>query len=298
MGRSLTLPATLHWPTVRRIYAPRGGIITALRSGSGPLSQDDQVMRLDERPMTVIAADVPAFRTLRTGDAGRDVAALNAFLRHRGYSVDAASDVFSAATKEAVAAWQGSLLLPSDGVVQLGDVLFLPSRSLDGPSFAWGTDATVGAPIAPGVELLDELAAVPQLTVQFGSAAPDGLAAGTSGAAQLPDGTSIPVTLESIAFSEGLAVGNVAGSSGALCSVNRCPTPDAGGHDMRVSIEFTLVEQTTGPLVPSAAVQTDPAIGAYVLLAGGQRQPVKILVADQGQAIVSGIETGTLLVIP
>lgn len=298
LGRSIDLPATLSWTVQAHVYAPRSGIVTQMVP-SGPFAEGDVVLRLDERPMVVVPSAVPAFRDLALGDEGRDVQALNGFLARQGLKVDGTSSLFSAATSTAVRAWQERIHVTPSGRILLGDLLMMPADVLDGPTFLWADDVAVGAPVSGGAPLLDELTSVPELTVKLGASPPEGVAEGVAGVAILPDGRSIDVLLAKIITTDqGLMIAEMRGSSGSICRGVDCPEPASAGRDVAVSIRLTIVPDTTGPLVPSSAVQTDAAGRTFVGLPSGERVSVTVRVAAGGQAILSGVQPGTNIVIP
>lgn len=80
MVRTLRMPATAAWMVVAQIRAQAGGVITEVVADSGLLTPGDVLLRIDERPVIVLAGEIPAFRELRRGVIGRDVAAVHRYL--------------------------------------------------------------------------------------------------------------------------------------------------------------------------------------------------------------------------
>lgn len=77
--------------------------------------------RVDEEPVLLLCGAVPAYRSLREGDAGHDVRQLNRTLQVRG-----AGGTFTAKTEKALAALQRRRGARVDGSLALGDAVFLP----------------------------------------------------------------------------------------------------------------------------------------------------------------------------
>jgi hypothetical protein len=62
--------------------------------------------------------------------------------------------------------------------------------------------------------------------------------------------------------------------------------------------EVIAVPETTGPVVPVAAITTDAANQPSVTLTDGTMVPVEIVQSAQGIAVVEGIEPGTEILLP
>ncbi|MGL5851605.1 MAG: peptidoglycan-binding protein, partial [Phycicoccus sp.] len=119
---------------------------------------------------------MPSYRTLREGDSGADVQALEQLLdrldRAGGVTVD---DEFGSATAEAVEDWEADLgRADPDGVVELGDLLVVGE-----PQEVTGAVAEVGDEVPAGTPLLDVGAGAADAVVDV---AVDDLAGWTVGA--------------------------------------------------------------------------------------------------------------------
>jgi len=298
LGRTLRYPGLAEWQPTGTLYAPSSGVVTEVVAASGTFEAGDIVLRLNERPVVLIPGPIPAFRDLTLGDRGRDVAALQDFLATQGYRVPADRAAFTEATRSAVQAWQRSLGLPTSGVVALGDVLFVKPSELDGVPFRWTPAADVGAPIAAGTPILERLAEVPILTIEFGQSPPEQLAEGLRGRALFPAGERLPVVLSMIRTVQGRSSAQLSAPRGRLCNPEVCLGLVAPEGQTEIDVEFTLVPETTGPQVPAIAVQSDVAGQPFVELADGTRQRVEIRVASGGLVVVDGIRVGQEIVLP
>lgn len=107
------------------------GVVTEVVAARETLSQGDVLYRVNGEPVVVMYGDVPAYRTLRdlsdnmTGD---DVLQLETALVALGYDPDglaAVDEEFTDYTATMVERWQEDLGVEEDGVVQLGDVIFI-----------------------------------------------------------------------------------------------------------------------------------------------------------------------------
>ena len=297
LGRTLRLPATAAWDVTGTVYSPAGGVVTAVTSASGLLEPGSVLLRTNERPMVLIPGSVPAFRQLRVGTRGRDVTALQRHLASLGYRVDTTANRYSNVTAAAVRRWQRTLGVPQTGVVALGDVLFVPEGELDAP-FRWTDAVAIGAPLSAGEPILERLAASPTLTIEFGGAAPAQLEPGLVADVAFPGGASRRASLSAIHQDLGRTWATLDPIEKALCEGAECLqlVPLAG--EAAIDVTFTLVPETTGPLVPVAAVQSDAAGHAFVELPDGTRKPVTVRVASGGSAIVDGVSIGDELILP
>lgn len=297
LGRSLFVPAVAEWPVAGVFHTPAGGIVTEIVTTSGLVRPGDVVLRLNERPMVILPGPIPAFRALAVGLRGRDVAALQAYLESLGHQIASDEMVFTETTANAVRAWQGELGLPKTGTVDLGDVMFVDPKAFDGP-MRWTAVVTVGARIAAGTPLIERLADVPTLTVQFGGSPPAQLEEGLRAQASFPNGQRQVVELSVFRTLEGLQIADLAPPVGRLCRIAECLSLVAPFGQTSVEVEFTLVPETTGSLIPTAAVQSDGAGRSFVELRDGSRRPVVVIVADGGMAIVDGVSVGEGVVLP
>lgn len=297
LGRSLRLPAVAEWRVVGTLHSPAGGIVTEVVTASGLFQPGDVLLRINERPMVLIPGEIPAFRALSVGSQGRDVAALQTYLQGIGGDVDSRIDRYSETTAAAVRAWQASLGLTGTGIVELGDVLFVPMAALDAP-VRWTEMVGVGTTLAPGMPILERLAASPTITIEFGGSPPAQLETGLAGQAVFPGDRRREVSLVAFESTNGRQTATVAPAAGPLCSAPDCLSLVQAAGQTLVDVEFTLVPATTGPLVPVAALQSDAVGGAFVELLDGSRRPVTVRVASGGSAIVDGVAIGERVVLP
>jgi len=104
------------------------GTVTSAPVAGDVLHSGDVVYRVDDRPVVLLAGELPSHRTLSTRSAdGPDVRQLEAALVALGYDPDGEVTVdedFTAATRRMVERWQEDLGVDDTGVVRLGDVLF------------------------------------------------------------------------------------------------------------------------------------------------------------------------------
>jgi peptidoglycan hydrolase-like protein with peptidoglycan-binding domain len=127
------------------------GTVTDLVAEGETLAQGDIVLTVDNEPVVLLVGDVPAYRLMEVDVIGTDVLQLQSALEQLGFgSVEgfAVDGEYSTATAAAVAAWQQSLGARPDGIVNLGDIIFLPESIRVGATLIdVGDDLHDGLPI-------------------------------------------------------------------------------------------------------------------------------------------------------
>lgn len=127
------------------------GTVTATPDVGTVIDQGDVIYEINGEPVIALYGDTPAYRTLQdlsTDMSGDDVAQFETALAALGYTGFTVDDTFSNATETAVEDWQEDIGADDDGIVNLGEVFFIP-----GPSIVTSTPA-VGAQIGSGQPVL------------------------------------------------------------------------------------------------------------------------------------------------
>lgn len=105
------------------------GTFTAIAADGSTANPGDVLYRVNTEPVIALNGGFPAFRTLANGvEAGRDVRQLEQNLVALGYDPDGTLTVdrsFTAATEAAVLRLQADLGAEEDGVVDLGEIVFM-----------------------------------------------------------------------------------------------------------------------------------------------------------------------------
>ena len=299
VSHSIRLNTSVEWSA--ELVAPNqaAGTVTTVGWQSGKRAEPgDTLYTVDLRPVVVAEGDVPAFRDLSSGARGDDVAQLQRLLADLGYPVWAEDGVFGWALDSAVRSWQRDLGLTPDGVVRRGDVIFvpeLPTRlSLD-PELAVGTNLTGGEPAvqvlppAPTFTIvLPEAQArlvTPGMPVEINY--PGGTWSAEIGEVRRGTGSDGPGGMSAILTSE--AGADICGDDCDEITIDAETLLDSTIH---------LVPETTGLTVPAAALATTAAGQTVVVLESGELQPVTVVTAARGMAVVEGVADGARVRIP
>lgn len=256
------------YPVVNRA----DGIYTRLPRGGDRVGCGHVLYRVDDRPVLLLCGAVPAYRALRRGLAGRDVAQLNRALRLRG-------DRFTARTERALERLQRRKGIEKTGVLAVGDAVFLP-----GPVRIAKVIGTLGGAARPGAPVAQ--ATSDALHVQVN------LAPSQQGAVE--KGDRVRVTLPG----NRVVQGRVAGFG----RVAQAPTgPEAGAADATVPAFVALDDPGAARGLDRApvgvAITTDGVrdalsvpVTALVGTAGGGFAVV--LAGDRGRRLLVGVELG------
>jgi len=239
--------------------------------------------------------------TLATGSAlsGPDVEQLEQALVDLGY--DATGDLtvdgtFSAATSEAIRAWQTSIGQHPDGVVNLGDVVFLPGSIRVGDQLAaTGTAVNAGAPvlaISSAQQVVRvEVPAVDQGLIEIGDPV----------TVVLPGFDNAPATVASVSTT---ATVNPDGETLFEAIVELDDPTAAGGLDEAPVTVNVAGDRETGVLavpVTSLVALTEGGYAVEVAVAGGyQLVPVEPGFFANGLVAVTGngLSEGDVVTLP
>ncbi|MCI0426048.1 MAG: peptidoglycan-binding protein [Actinobacteria bacterium] len=296
VGRSLRFAAVAEWRFQDLARNAAVGVVTSVDVTPGDIVTEGQVLyTVDLRPVVAAQGALPAFRDLSLRAEGDDVAQLQSFLARLGFYDGDRDGGFGADLQAAVRSWQESLGVEDDGVVRRGDLVFvaeLPARMV------LSEGVTVGAPLSGGelvVRLvLEEVRFWIPLSVEQRSLVP--LAAEvevTHGesvweariAEAIADETRGEVSL----ILEGMDGGSVCGEE--------CQEVSLRGQT-GFPAEIVVVPETSGPVVPVAAVMSLPDGSTVITLEGGTQVPVRVMASSDGLAVVEGIEAGDVVLLP
>lgn len=286
---------------------------------AGQVIRNGQVMyRVDDAPVVLLYGSTPAYRTLAEGATsadviGADVAQLNRDLVALGYvdkaDVDSAWVVFNWATKAGVEQLQRQLGVDQTGVLDLGDVVFLPTAARVST-----LRASLGAPLRGPVLSASSTARTVSVALQ-----PDlqsEVKAGDRVTITLPDGSNTPGRVTSVGKVATVSSNNSGGSagsggsgSGPTVPLHIRPThPTATGSLDQAGVEVAITDQTVRNVlaVPVNALLARAGGGYAVEVAAGDgtHRLVRVRpglfddVAGMVQVSGSGLAAGQRVVVP
>ena len=296
VGSSISLNTAAEWTPVPVGSNQASGTVTTVRVGPGDeVKQGSVLYTVDLRPVVIAEGAIPAFRALASGASGSDVTQLQALLKAIGRYSGPADGRFGYGTSVAVKAWQKSLGVYADGVVQLGDVIFVPSLptrvALDATVIERGASVTGGEPVVTG------LPPQPTFTVPVTD----------SQASLMPIGTRVEIANGELVW-EGFVVDHeshpergttviLEGKDGASICGEDCGTIPVTGQTLLLS-KIVTVETVSGLVVPSAALLSAADGTVSVIDAEGVNHPVTVLTSARGMSVIEGVSAGMKVRIP
>jgi peptidoglycan hydrolase-like protein with peptidoglycan-binding domain len=178
-----------------------GATLTGVATQGAVARRGDVLFSIDGSPVVLLLGSTPAWRTLEAGVVGADVKQLERNLAALGYGGFTGDDTFTSATRAAVQEWQRAIGAPDDGVVDLGEVVFLPRAVRIQQHLG-----TAGDAVASGSEVLAVGPTAPVVTVDLESTQLSLVAVGDRVIVRLADGTETQGTVVSVG-QEGAAAG-------------------------------------------------------------------------------------------
>jgi len=298
VGSSINLNTVADWKPVPIAANLASGTVTSVAVAPGQeVGVGSVLYSVNLRPVVIAQGAIPAFRSLARGTVGADVAQLQAMLTQLGFYDGDVSGDFGWRTQAAVEAWQLSLGLDDDGVVQAGDVVFVPTLptriSLDAEKVVRG--ASIGA----GESVISGLPAAPTFRVPVTDAQ----------SAMMPDGTRVEVTGPDAQAWEGFVVDRIAQQQGSTIDViltGPDGAPVCGVECGAISVteqsllrsRVVTVETVTGLTVPSAALVSRADGTIAVIEEDGTEHRVTVVTSARGMSVIEGVSAGLRVRVP
>ncbi|MFI9383515.1 peptidoglycan-binding protein [Kutzneria sp. NPDC052558] len=185
----LTLTGTVGGGGATQLVTRAPAVGTTVRSG-------DRLLEVSGRPVFLLPGQVPMYRTLTDGLKGDDVKQVQQALTALGYG-RLTSGVFDAATQGQVKRWyeHGGYEPQLDGdkvTVPSGEILFLPTLPVRVDTVTTRAGATASGSIGTATNSAVNIqSTLPSADAQF-------VRVGMSATLTLPDGTTMPATVDAI----------------------------------------------------------------------------------------------------
>jgi peptidoglycan hydrolase-like protein with peptidoglycan-binding domain len=171
------------------------GTATSVAAEGSTVGNGEPLVFVDEEPIVLLLGDLPSYRTLSQGDFGADVRQLERALDDLGFGESGLriDDTFDDDTSLAVVAFQVAVGANPDGVVNLGDVVFLPEAIRIGDALV-----SVGQTVANGTPLVSTSASSTTVSVELSTDDQDLVEVGDAVAVEMPDGSRESATVTEI----------------------------------------------------------------------------------------------------
>jgi peptidoglycan hydrolase-like protein with peptidoglycan-binding domain len=290
VGSSITLNTLAEWnPEPVGTNLAVGTVTTVALSAGSTVEAGSILYTVNLKPVVVGQGTIPAFRSLSRGASGSDVTQLQAMLRSQGFFGSTPDGDFGFATERAVRQWQAALGVERSGVVEAGDIVFVPTLparlALDTTLIKRGAILSGGEPVVEG------LPASPRFTVPVTEAQAGLMPTGTRVDIAGPDGAAwVASVLDRETADDGtisIALGSM--DDFPICK-DACSSISVAEPSLLLSRIETVATQR-GLTVPSSALLSK-ADGTVVMIdAAGVEYPVTIVTSARGMSVVEGAGT-------
>jgi len=298
VGASTSLNTVAQWKPTPIGANRASGVVTEVSVSPGDtVGQGSTLYSVDLRPVVVAQGAVPAFRAIGEKSKGPDVAQLQVMLGGLGFYGGAADGEAGTGTVSAIKDWQESLGLERTGVMQSGDVIFVPSLptrvTLDAEK------VRRGAMLSGGEDVVSGLPSSPVFTIPVTDAQAGMMPTGTAVEITSPRGVTWRATVSGRSKDEKQNVtlmALAAVSSDAICGADCGQIPAA--EEVALRSKVVTVATVAGLVVPSAALVTGADGQVAVIDKKGVRIPVTVKAAAKGMSVVEGVSEGVSVQVP
>ncbi len=296
VGSSINLNTVAEWTPVPVGTNQATGTVTSVTVAAGDEATHGSVLyTVNLRPVVIAQGAVPGFRALARGTDGADTQQLQEMLAALGLFRATPDGKFGPATDAAVRAWQKKLGVPVDGVVQPGDIVFVPTLptrvALDTEVIHRGAALTGGEAVVRG------LPPEPAFTVPVTD----------SQSAMMPNGTRVEIITDASTWEAFVidrrtdpASGTIViltGAGGASICGSDCATLPVTEQTLLRS-RIVTVETVQGLVVPSAALLSAASGAVSVIDEDGISHPVTVVTSARGMSVVEGVAAGVRVRVP
>lgn len=308
--RTETLEGELGFAESRPVINQAQGTLTAVTEEGSVVDRSGVLYRVDDQPVVLLLGELPSYRDLDTNAEGPDVKQLEENLVELGYGEDLTVDEeYTSATASAVEEFEEAVGLEADGVVTLGEVVFLPSSVRVGAA-----GAAIGTSAQPGQEVISVTIVDRVVTVDLENS--DDLAVGDVVTVTLPDGSTLEGTVSAVEATEtsssttggggGGAGGTTEETAAATATITVDPESVAEWDDAAVDVarETQRVDDVLAVPVTALVALAEGGYGVQTpdaSVATGYRYvgvTVGMYTDDFVEISGDGIDEGTVVVVP
>lgn len=299
VGATISLNTVAEWTPIPVGANRASGVVTAVSIRPGEeVTSGMPLYAVDLRPVVIAQGDVPAFRDITRDTEGPDVEQVQAMLAALGYYHGDIDGTAGAATVWAIEAWQSDLGLEETGVVEMGDIIFVPTLptrvSLDTEVVARGLTLTGGEQVLSGLPL------EPAFRLPVTEAQAAMLHPGTRIEITSPEGDTWIAHSADVIPSESSSAISIrltsANEDTPICAEQCAQIDSTGTVSMRSRI--VTAETISGLVVPTSALLTTADGHHAVIDHAGNRLTVTVETSAKGMSVITGIDEGTRVRIP
>ncbi len=247
------LNGTLNYGAVSQVGTSLQGTVTSLAEAGATIKTGDELMRVNDEPVTALRGALPAWRDFAPGMSdGRDVQQLEESLASLDYFWSTPDEHFDWNTATAIASWQQDLGMPWRTTLERGRLAFLPGDArVHQRLVSMGDPAAQASLELTGTEL--------HVTAELDAKQQQLLRVGENVDVQLPNGKSQAGTVENV----GTAIEREDSSGKKTTKIpvqlglkDSAQAADFANVTVRVSVNRTVAEQVLN--VPIKALLAQP----------------------------------------
>ncbi len=217
------MEGTLGYGKSRPVTNRGQGTLTDIAAEGSVVQRNGVLYELDNRGVRLFYGDTPAYRRLAADSGnGPDVKQLEANLKDLGFAkglIGTPDEKWDDGTTAAVKRWQKSIGADQDGVIEDGEIVFLP-----GAVRISSAKAEAGGQVQPGSTVLEVTATTRQVSVDLDARKQRLVEQGAKVEIALPDGSTTTGTVSAIGTVAKSARGDDdGGSAGAVGRTARPP---------------------------------------------------------------------------
>jgi peptidoglycan hydrolase-like protein with peptidoglycan-binding domain len=281
-----TFDGMLRYEGQRAVPVSAKGIVTKTRSIGEVVERGGALAWIDNKPVTLLYGDLPQWRSLQVDAEGPDVRQLEQALVDLGYANGlnlTVDEEFTGVTKTAVENMQEALGLEEDGVVDLGEIVFLP-----GPSRI--TEVTTEVGEQPGQSLVQVSGTSRVVEIDLDASDRSAVTSGQTVTVELPDGKDVEGKVRSVATA--VDMGEQGESDTVKVVVDLPAGTDVPFDQAPVDVEVRTVLAQDVLAAPVTALLAEPG-GEYAVEKVGSdgtvvRVPVELGAFSNGYVQISG----------
>jgi hypothetical protein len=215
------------------------GTYTELPVAGDVITQGHVLYRVNDRPVVLLDGSTPAYRTLKAGVSGPDVAELNADLVALGYATRAQlnpkSASFGSATTRAMTKLEAALGVTQSGKLKLGHAVFEPSSVR-----MTSVSAQPGGRAQPGETVLQGTSTTREVQVALDASQETSMAVGDKVSITLPNNRTTPGVVSSVgavATCPPSSGSGGSGSSSAAPGTDTCSSARSGSSTPTITVD-------------------------------------------------------------
>lgn len=298
VGSSIQLKAVAEWKPVPVGTNRAVGVVTAVHAASGDeVEQGSTLYSVNIRPVVVAQGEVPAFRSITLGAEGADVKQVQQMLTARGIYSGVLDGKVGGSTVAAIKRWQQEAGFAPTGVVESGDIIFVPSLptrvSLDaaiiyrGATLSGGEEAVHAVPPAPtfSIPVTEAQAMLIPTETRVEMTSPDGATWVGFANTQTTEAATSTIIVD------------LAGADDTTICGDQCGQIPVIGQSL-LDARIVTAETVSGLVVPSAALVSGADGEIAVVTEEGVRMPVTVVAAARGMSVVEGVHQGLRVRVP